>query len=351
MPGIKGKMVINFLPYEYGMQAGTDSDYLGFERSRTREDIVVKPLKLIPVEPPVPSSVSNLEPFLESFTPSVSSQHKDTGFADFEADTDDQINELCKRGKLAAAKNLLSKMLDQNIPPEQRVRSVDGFQGSEEDVIIISTVRCNSKGSVGFLSNYQRTNMALTQTMCKEMFDWYWAALSSTDVILSREHKKHDYMEVVKNRYKHLLKTHALAEASKQGKLAQTYHGESIEKRKSNGELIVPQEAHQRRYGADRAINTESTTIITGYGYFRTCYGDESTREMVNVGENRARNGVTDCPESRKEGKFQSMEFWTRREEIFSVQPSFSSLLIVWIIPEIISASLDRCSTIRTSSD
>uniref|UniRef100_A0A5B6ZB49 Helicase MAGATAMA 3 n=1 Tax=Davidia involucrata TaxID=16924 RepID=A0A5B6ZB49_DAVIN len=43
------------------------------------------------------------------------------------------------------------------------VRSIDGFQGGEEDVIIISTVRCNESGSIGFLSNRQRANVALTR--------------------------------------------------------------------------------------------------------------------------------------------------------------------------------------------
>lgn len=43
------------------------------------------------------------------------------------------------------------------------VRSIDGFQGGEEDVILLSTVRCNGNGSVGFLSNCQRANVALTR--------------------------------------------------------------------------------------------------------------------------------------------------------------------------------------------
>ncbi|THF97169.1 hypothetical protein TEA_003299 [Camellia sinensis var. sinensis] len=69
------------------------------------------------------------------------------------------------KAKVFALQHKLEKTYstDANSNFSVSVRSVDGFQGGEEDVIIISTVRCNGCGSVGFLSNRQRTNVALTK--------------------------------------------------------------------------------------------------------------------------------------------------------------------------------------------
>ncbi|OWM65616.1 hypothetical protein CDL15_Pgr017113 [Punica granatum] len=43
------------------------------------------------------------------------------------------------------------------------VNTVDGFQGGEQDIVILSTVRSNHRGSIGFLANRNRTNVALTR--------------------------------------------------------------------------------------------------------------------------------------------------------------------------------------------
>ncbi len=58
-------------------------------------------------------------------------------------------------GQVTAAKELL--------PSQMRISTIDSFQGQEKENIIVSLVRSNDDGDIGFLKDYRRMNVAITR--------------------------------------------------------------------------------------------------------------------------------------------------------------------------------------------
>lgn len=58
-------------------------------------------------------------------------------------------------GQVAAAKEAL--------PAQMRISTIDSFQGQEQHSIILSLVRSNDEGIIGFLKDYRRMNVAITR--------------------------------------------------------------------------------------------------------------------------------------------------------------------------------------------
>ncbi len=58
-------------------------------------------------------------------------------------------------GQVAAAKDIL--------PKQMRISTIDSFQGQEKEIVILSLVRSNDDGDIGFLKDYRRMNVAITR--------------------------------------------------------------------------------------------------------------------------------------------------------------------------------------------
>lgn len=50
-----------------------------------------------------------------------------------------------------------------SLKPRIEINTVDGFQGREKDIVIISCVRASNSRSIGFLQDARRMNVAITR--------------------------------------------------------------------------------------------------------------------------------------------------------------------------------------------
>lgn len=70
-------------------------------------------------------------------------------------------------------------LVSQSPHPEIEIDSVDGFQGREKELVIVSLVRSNMEGEMGFLTDTRRMNVAMTRARRKLIVIGDSATLSS----------------------------------------------------------------------------------------------------------------------------------------------------------------------------
>lgn len=106
----------------------------------------------------------------------------DTAGTGFEEEEGKDGNSLLNHGELLICKKIIEQeklpiqkiafispyqgqvqLAKEVLPKELLIRTIDSFQGQEKEIIILSLVRSNQDGVIGFLKDYRRMNVALTR--------------------------------------------------------------------------------------------------------------------------------------------------------------------------------------------
>ena len=70
-------------------------------------------------------------------------------------------------GVISPYKDQIDDLENKNLPEELEIKTVDGFQGREKELIILSLVRSNDKNNIGFLKDLRRLNVSITRARRK----------------------------------------------------------------------------------------------------------------------------------------------------------------------------------------
>ena len=72
-------------------------------------------------------------------------------------------NSYCRSAQVRAIYREVTSVLGPEVRQVLEVKSVDGFQGREKDIVLLSTVR-SSAGNLAFVSEWRRINVCLQTT-------------------------------------------------------------------------------------------------------------------------------------------------------------------------------------------
>ena len=137
-----------------------------------------------------------------------------------------------------AQKHALQEALNTKYP-EVEIKSVDGFQGREKQVIILSLVRSNQSRSVGFLKDERRMNVSITRAKKQVYIVGDSLTLSSDPCLASL----YDYVEA--RGYIQIVDPNDLQEVYEVSSLPGV-QGRSEEKKKSSQSQQTKRERHQK---------------------------------------------------------------------------------------------------------
>ncbi|KAG7107366.1 DNA polymerase alpha-associated DNA helicase A like protein [Verticillium longisporum] len=148
-PSIKRMLTTQYRMHEAIMRFPSDELYEG--RLVAAESVATRLLKDMPYE--VQDTEDTNEPLV----------FIDTQGGDFPEKSEEDNDDAAKKARFKVLANLaLLAPLKEELPGIE-LGSVDGFQGREKEAVIVSLVRSNGDGEVGFLAEKRRLNVAMTR--------------------------------------------------------------------------------------------------------------------------------------------------------------------------------------------